>query len=216
MIDKKKLIKDVYDGIYRCARKRSIDRQQMQDFIQEGLVVACEIINKYPDKPHEELVKYIGKSAINKISFLQKKEINWRRRRLAKSVKVERPIDNWDLAAEFIPHEWIYNDDGFDIIDEREFVKVCESFLTDQGKRILKEKVSPSNKTVDIMEREIIEKNKRREQGELVMNVFTNKITDSHIAQSLSISKATVSRESGRIKEVVEYLKYGLSEQSKY
>jgi len=210
---KEEIIKEVYDGICRCARKHAINPQQEQDFRQEGLVIACEVADRYRDKEADELIRLIGTSSRNRILQMQKQEINWSRGKLVKTKKDNRPVDNWQLDVRKDPSDDVYDDMSYDSIDEREFVMVLSSFLSDRGKAILNEKINPGKNTITIMEREKREKLVKRESGALVMNVFTDKITDTHIAVSLGLSKATMSRELSRIKEVADYLLYGLKEQ---
>lgn len=211
-MDKDKLIKEIYKGIKSAANKRAVNKPEAEDFLQEGITAALDVINKYSDKPYEEQIKLISRVALNRILKAQRTEINWNRRVLKKSKKDERPIDNWDLEEGIDIENSGQEDFSYGAFEERRFIAMARSFLSDMGQKILSERLNPSKNTIKIMEIIKLDKLKQRESGKLVMNVHNDKISDTHIAKSLGISKATMSREIKRIQEVVSYLKYGLEE----
>lgn len=183
------LIKKIYDGVRRLATIQSRTKEQGQDFLQEGLLCAYEAIERYKDKPDDELVRIIAVAAKNRIYEIQRGEVTFYFRH--KVTDIEE-----DARFEY-PFEEFENDN---------FVRVLRARLRPDLQTILDEKLNPSEKTLKIVEEEMVERSVRREAGELVMNIENDRVRDVHIAESLGISKATVCRGSKLIQEATETL----------
>jgi len=177
-MNKDELIRQIYDGVRGIARKQAYDQEQAKDFLQDGLIAALEAIDKYPDKSSEELVLIIAKSAYNKIYSSQSRDITYSR----------RYPNSTDNVLTFS------SDDSVEEYENQDFLMVLMSRLSRRERRILEEQINPSEKTLSIVAGEKKDKLKLREKGQLVMNIHNDKVTHTHIAKSLGISKATVSR----------------------
>jgi len=200
------LIKKVYSGIRAHAIKRASNASIAKDFLQEGLIAAFEVIKRYSDKPENEIIKLMGTSARNRINTILVKEINWSKRNMVSTVKKDKPIDSWIFEEFYNPEELGEFDMSYEEVIEKGFLRALSFYLEVREKKILREKLSPSKKTVKIFEQELAIKIKKQMNGKLVMNVNKPEINNTHIAKSLGLSKATVSRAFKNIQEVVLYL----------
>jgi DNA-directed RNA polymerase specialized sigma24 family protein len=183
------LIKKIYDGVRRLATIQSRTKEQAQDFLQEGLMCAFEAIERYKEKPDDELVRIIAVAARNKIYEIQRGEVTFYFRH--KVTEIEE-----DARFEY-PFAEFENDN---------FVRVLRSRLRPDLQILLDEKINPSDKTIGIVELEMGERQTRREAGELVMNLTNDRVRDVHLAESLGVSKATICRGVKQIQEATETL----------
>lgn len=189
--DRLELINKVIEGIKRVAKKHSRSREQEKDFNQEGLICAIEMFDRYSEYPKDQLVLMTGAAIYRRVCSIQRSNITFDRK--------HELCDNYE--------ERFRNPDGYeDDYETSDFVKILMTRLSAIDKRILKEKISPEQKTINLMLTERDDKIKRKEAGELVMNIDKNEITSKHIAKSIGISKATVSRGIKRIQEEVKSL----------
>lgn len=188
-MNKEKLIKDIYDGVKIIAWRHSYSKEQMEDMLQEGIIAALEAIDKYSDKNYNELIKIIAKSAYNRIFTFQRKEINIHKKfsELHEGIIDKMPLPDSSITT-------------------KDFVRVLSTRLSSIQRRVLREKLTPSKNTFKIIDEELRNKLLKRNRGQLVMNVRKTKITDTHIAKSLKIGKATVSRASKQILIEAQYL----------
>lgn len=198
-------IKALYDKINYEAFKKALDREQRKELFSVGISIAYENIDRYENRPDEEILNILSTIARNGMNKYLRDKINWERGILSKQRK-ERPIDNWSLDPTQSVDEILKEDSNFDIIDQRQFLFAMQRRLNDKGKKILSELIEPSEKTIQIQTVEKIEKIKAREKGALKMNVFTDKITSKHISKSLGFSEATVCREMVKIREAAASL----------
>lgn len=205
-MNKEELVKTVYQGIKNFAYKKAMDQHQAQDFLQEGLTAAFEVIDKYSEKRKEALIKIMMQSAMNRIKTVLIKEINWNRRNNKKTVKVQKPIDCWYIDNNSDTSDITEFDIEYDEVIERTFLRALEFYLEIRERKILREKLQPGKRTLSILEKEIAGKIIKRSNGDLVMNLKNPEINNKHIAESLGISKATVSRAFKNIQEAVEFL----------
>lgn len=186
---KEALIQKIYDGVRRIAKRQSRTTEQAQDFLQEGLICAFEAIDKYPDASDEDLIKIIATAAKNKILGTQRKDVTFYFR---------HKVTEIDEGARF--------EYPFEEFESNNFLRVLRSRLRPDLQSLLDERVNPSDKTIKIVDDEMKERLIRRERGELVMNIESDRVSDTHLARSLGISKATVSRGIKTIQEVAETL----------
>jgi RNA polymerase sigma factor (sigma-70 family) len=205
---KSEIVTAIYDGVKAAAIHRSRTKEQAQDLLQEGLTAVLEVIDKYDDRPDEDLIRLASKIAYNQMTDYQRREINWNRGNIFVTKTDDRPIDTWqedDTMRD--PSDDPVTDTAIDEMHERMFVTVLMSKLNIVERKVLRERLSPSKTTWRIVLDELAEKQKRRAAGELVMNVHAVEITDTHIAKSLKMSKATVSRYVKHIQEEASQLR---------
>mgnify|MGYP000521849177 CR=1 FL=1 len=189
IMTREQLVDEVMEGIIRIASKRAFIREQREDFVQDGVICALEMFDRYGHKPRNELVKLTGKACFHAIVDQQKRSIRHNDKHI--NVATEYCASDVDDVEEF---------------ETDNFVKILTTRLSAIDKRVLKEKLEPSDDTIGFMLIEKDKKQKRREEGFLVMNAFSDKINNNHIAKSLKISKATVSRSISRIQDEVQSL----------
>lgn len=204
--DKEELIKHVYNTVKNFAFSKSMDRQQGQDFLQEGLIAAFEVIDKYKNRSKKDMIKIMVQSAKNRIKTVLVKEINWVRRNNKKTVKMNKPIDCWYIDDNNDTDKMSEFDISYDEVIERTFLRALEFYLEVSERKILREKLQPGKRTLSILEKEIAGKIIKRSNGNLVMNLKNPNINNNHIAESLGISKATVSRAFKNIQEAIQFL----------
>lgn len=205
-MNKTTLIKKVYTGIKTYSRNKTFDPCTAKDFLQEGLIAAFEVIDKYNDKSEEELIKLMGASARNRINTLLVKEINWSKRNLLNTVRKEKAINDWFIEEHYNPEDLGEYDIEYEEVIEKGFLRALEFYLKVRERKILKEKLSPSKKTVKVFEKELAAKIKRKLNGQLVMSINKPEINNTHIAKSLGVSKATVCRAFKNIQKAIVYL----------
>lgn len=188
--NKEALIKEIYSGISALAKKQAWNKEEAEDFLQEGLMCALQAIDKYPELPDNQLILVIARSAANRIFSVQRGAVVHHKRGHVEFNEMEHDKET-DIEGN---------------IDYRNFVKIMRARLPSGVKAIFDEKVEPSDKTLDILEAEHAQKVVDRKRGKLVMNVHDAKLQDVHIAKSLGISKATMSRGIGLIRSVAAEL----------
>jgi len=184
-MNKERIIQSISRGCWAVAINRARNHQQALDFMQEALIAALEVIPRYSDKDEDELIRILARCAINRITQTQRREIV-----KSKYIGVVAD-DSYFPSAESFEEEFIYND----------FTRVLRSRLNSLQQRILDERIQPSKTTLRIYERDMDEKERRKADGKLVMNLNSGYINDTHISQSLNISKATMSRNVAEIKK---------------
>lgn len=186
------LVNEVLDGIKRVAGKHAKNNEQRKDFIQDGIVCALEIFDRYRDIPKDELIFLAGKAIYRRICYKQRSNITFDHKHWLCS--------DYDEKIQAPENEDEYNYEHLNL------VKILMTKLSAIDKQILQERVQPSDKTVCIMLEDEHKKLKRKEFGHLVMNIGKERITIEHIAKSIGISKATVSRGIKRIQEKAKSL----------
>jgi len=174
----------VYDGVKRAAYRRAFTKADAEDFLQEGMLAVCEAVVKYKGKGVDELVRICSVSAYNRIASYQT-------RLITKGKKFCRVVDGM----------W-YGEELIDEYEHKEFLAVLRSRLSILGARILDEKVNPEM-SVDIMEMMREDKQRRKDAGENVLYHKSDRVTDTHVALALDVSKASVSRENSVIKDTI-------------
>ena len=187
-----KLIKEIYSGLEGVAYKQARSVEQAKDFLQEALFTAIKVVNtgKYNNLPDSQFVKVIARCAMNRISKIQSMDITYERRNPAL-------VNKRDVFSKGNIEE---------CIEIKNIMKVLENRLSSLGVQILKEMDQPSENTIKIQQAWLSEKHKLRDSGKLVMNIHNDKVTNNHIASSLGISKATMSREVCKIRNEYELL----------
>jgi len=189
MLDKSWFIRKIYNGVRIVAYRHAVDQLQAHDFMQEGLVAALHAIDRYKHKSTQDVIRLISRTAYNRIVDAQREAMRYHARFASSSDNVEAPIDS---------HE--------DEVEARVFIQALERRLSALGKRVLREKLAPSDKTLQMSMAVRQHKLEARASGKLVMSLNPDSIPDSLIARSLDISKATISREIRRIKEQAQAL----------
>lgn len=187
IIDKNKLIERIYAGVRGVAYKSAFNKEQAEDFLQEGMVGALEAIDHYSDKTEDELVLLAARSAYNRIVSARGKDIRYGRVFPAHLDDVPEPSSH---------SESVYED--------RQFLAVLHSRLSKMGRNVLKEKLSPGHRTLDAVEADQRRKKRDHDAGKLVMNMNSDRVNDSHIAAGLKVSKATLSREISKLRAAVQ------------
>ena len=191
-MDTSALIKEIYSGLEGVAYKQARTDEQAKDFLQEGLYAALVVINtgKYSHLPDSQFVRYIAKCAYNRISKIQSQDITYEGKNLLL-------VNKLDVFTKGNMEE---------DMQMKNIMRVLENRLSSLGNQILSEMGEPSEKTIKIQQAWLDEKHKARDKGKLVMNIHNDKITNNHIAKSIGISKATMSREVSKIRTEIAVL----------
>lgn len=185
----------IKEGITGYARKKAFNQEQFEEFFQEGMTAAFEVIDRYSDKSDDELVRIVSKCAYNKISDLQRSIVSFGRM-FNSQVFEETSIDN---------------DDEYEDFENREFIKMLSKVLSDREYKIIESMLSYDN--LEDTRAEIMrEREEKRNKGKLVMNVHTNKIENVVIYRHLGIGKATFSRDMCNIRRKAHELLFGNEE----
>jgi len=200
------LIEKIKTGVKKSAYARTKNIQFREELIQEGMLAVLLHISGYPNKTDEELVRIAGRISINKMNTLIRIEKNWSNG-IPHSTKLDiRPIDNWKLDVVSDVEEISSSDVGYDKVEEKEFVLTLRKSLSSMGKKILNEMINPGKETLMSFAQDKIDKTNRKSQGHLVMDLESDTITNTHIATGLGISKATISREIAKIRDIASAL----------
>ena len=175
-------IKAIMDGVRLFAFRHSRDPEQAKDFLQEGLIAALVAINKYPDREPEELYRILSRCAQNRILDMQRQAVtHW---------KTYSPLEELDSVRS----------EAFDDRCERDsIVRVLRERLSVTARRVFDERLDPSWQTQNAFLEDKARKRQKKAGGKLVMGLHSDRITDSHIATALDVSKATVSRATSEI-----------------
>lgn len=187
-MNKAELINRIYKGVEGFARKQSINPQQAEDFMQTAFCKVLEVVDKYVDKPDNEIEKLAGTIAKNAIFSFQKSEVTYGYN------------NSMDVEKGFFPSE---DKRIRDSIENQNVVKILRT-LSEVERKILEEFMDPSDRLLGIVEQERKEKLIERSQGKLKMNIHNNKIQSKHVAALFGISKATMSRHMSSIRREVD------------
>jgi len=189
MLNKDWFLRRIYNGVRIVAYRHAVDQLQAHDFMQEGLIAAMHAIDRYKHKSTQDVIRLASRTAFNKIVDAQREAVRYHTRFASSTENVEAPVES---------HE--------NEVEAKVFIEQLDRRLSALGKKILREKLAPSDRTLQMAMAVHQHKLKERAAGKLVMNINPTEIPDSLVAKSLDISKATMSRELKRIKEQAESL----------
>jgi DNA-directed RNA polymerase specialized sigma24 family protein len=182
----------IREGITGYARKKAFNQEQFEEFFQEGMTTAFEVIDRYSDKSDDELIRIVSKCAYNKISDLQRSIVSFGRK----------------FNSQVLEETLADSDNEYEDFENREFIKMLSKVLSEREHKIIESMLNYDN-LKDTRTKIMQEREEKRNEGNLVMNLHTDKVENVVIYRHLGIGKATFSRDMSSIRRKAHELLFG-------